>query len=1177
MAAVSTQVRRELSLELLDLAKAGKGDKLQLLLQIEEIVLRREVSLVAEIVPEVLELMHDRSVDIRKFLVELSGSALEKSYAILPAALGVFNHLVTDSNELVLTRMSLELRKAYDKMVMNIVNIPLKTTAKQSTQQADPKQMWQHLRTVTNRLVDVISSDRGEKMRDAALSLAESVVLFGLPAPPVTHDPRLKRSAVKDSGGGSGLSVEDVPLHHAFINRNELEHEAEDIFKKMLLWTTRGGPQGFPFTPNQMSILGQGIARIASQRPRNASGSAEEEGRGGKAAQVLVVMLTGKSNVCKDMRGSSREALAKATNALLRSPFSSMADPQGLVGKLRAALTALEALGFEDSHEPGKKRPASEMESGEGEEDVEQEKKRRLEAVTALNAAEESIRSKTLQGDEVATSGGTVIAGAIGSAMLQKNDTELAADIAVPYEVPVGNRGALASVTQKTAANGNSEVVMRLLPPSSEGSGDLAMATLQRLLDSYYDIKSFNEKALVSHAKLAVRTASSMALVDLATARTLVVVPLVVSMPVGVNTRLSEGVPMDMQLPRSLWQLVSFTLSPPPEEENTAATPAKQASSFAAAVKEKMVLVLTLLEDLRERADDEAAAVADDGDGGAPYLFATRPCATLYDAVCTVVVARLLQNINLRELAKPLLTSLAWVPRSCLSLLKLLMHTGTKAASAPAPTLARQAPKKEVRNRGTRMEAMTLLTHLVFAVDEQAGSAALNHLLWCCMSEEFETRSKAVTLLVNDVLPGGDWVVELISSFAVQAAGTLVGADAALLGEAASTAVRKQKWELPSELKAAAEKEEAEKKAAGAMEVDGDGAKAGETADAMAVEPNADAEPETEAEAVPSLTLAHVMSTFDGGAAFDGTFPAVPTSSKDKFETHVKRSTHLLLQLCSAQPALFGVVMDIAGAAARSLCPDGVYDDPPPAAPSAAVAGEGDVEVKAEGSGSTASGPEPAAVTTTAPSEVVFGPKQQLRSLLEVLRSEMSKILPAVAHSFPTDQVFCYLARCDPFAAPLLEHALGVLHSDMQQPPTLRLLETVHVFQQLNNIADDPAKKLRYTVSLLGGLPGSDVRDLLPSVLGAYHGDSELLNTAFSRIVMARPPALTKASLLVAMHRYDRTEPSISLLDPHIPFSLPLPPLILSISISKSPQDRPRSSRHGTQNGLRQHRAVSGA
>jgi hypothetical protein len=207
--------------------------------------------------------------------------------------------------------------------------------------------MWQHLRTVATRLVDVISSNRGEPLREACLNLAESIVLFGLPAPPVSHDPRQRRVAVNKE---ATLSSDNVPLHHAFINRNELEQEAEDIFKKMLLWATRGGPQGFPFTPGQMSLLGQAIARIASQRPRKASGGAggDDEGRGSFAAKALIFLLTGKNNVCKEMSGASRESLAKATHGLLRSPFSSMADPDGLVGKLRGALTSLEALGFED-------------------------------------------------------------------------------------------------------------------------------------------------------------------------------------------------------------------------------------------------------------------------------------------------------------------------------------------------------------------------------------------------------------------------------------------------------------------------------------------------------------------------------------------------------------------------------------------------------------------------------------------------------------------------------------------------------------------------------------------------------------------------------------------------------------------------------------------------------------
>ena len=1118
--------RRDLVIEMLNDAKTSK-EKLHVLIQIKEIVLFREPALIVEIVPEVLEFMLERTASMRKFLVDFSGEALAKSLFVLPSVLNMYNYLVTDSNEDVVLRIAREIKKVYDKMVMNIVNIAPKT--KQSGPGADPKQMWQHLRTVSTRLVDVISSDRGESMRNASLTLAEAIVIFGLPAPPVvSHDPRLKAQA--------GLSAENVPLHHPFINRNELEQEAEDIFKKMLLWTTRGGPQGHPFTPNQMSLLGQAIARIASQRPKKATAAAAEADRGSHAAKALIFMLQNtKANVCKDMSGPYRSSLAKATHGLLRSPFASMHDPEGLVAKLRAALATLEALGFEDTVDvASKKRGAGAAELDDGGEDAMEDKKRRDEALSALDAAEQIFKAKSAHADESMGSA-TGQGGKEGSmAAVQKLDTELAGDLAVPFEATASARAVLASVTQKNSSSGNSEVVVKLVAQSVETCDDLAVASLQRLLDSFYEIKSFSEKALLAHAKLAVRMAVSMALVAVANNRTLSKVPIVLSLPTVVSSKLTEGVMMEVPLPRPLWLLVSFVLSPPKEEDKSAPTAGaapKQTPTLQAAVKEKMLIIMCLLDDLRVRAEEE-------GDAPLGDHVKSHPCTAFYESVCTVVLARLLQNLNLRDLAKTLLTGLVWIPRQCLDLLKLLMHTGTKAAA----TATFKVPgRKEVRNRGTRMEALTLLTYLVFAADQDAGTLALNHLLWCSVADDFETRSKAVTLLLNDVLPAGDWVVDVILSFALQAAGTLVGCDAVREGHEASADIRAQVWALPSEVQAAADKVAAERAAAeverlareaekaatahvkteDGMEV-AEGGGAGDTSPAVSMDAApADATVEEPEGAKPEvLTLANIMAQYDYGSEFGSSFASIMANTKERYEANVRRSLQLLMQLCTSHTPLLGSVMDLAGAAVRALDPDaGVEEEAAPVPMAVETAAGGEAKGDGVAAATDAAAPVSPAAAPTAP-DTTFGPKQQCKVIMDVLRGELTNIIPSIVQKSSTDVLFGYLARSDPFARPLLEHAVGVLHSDMHTPPTPRMIETINTYIAANHIS--PKASMRLTVSLIGGMPSAEVRTMLPHIISAFISSPEQLNNIFSRIVMARPPALSKSALLIALHRCAR-------------------------------------------------------
>ena len=100
----------------------------------------------------------------------------------------------------------------------------------------------------------------------------------------------------------------------------------------------------------------------------------------------------------------------------------------------------------------------------------------------------------------------------------------------------------------------------------------------------------------------------------------------------------------------------------------------------------------------------------------------------------------------LRPFAHHFLLSLKHIPQSCLNLLKLLMGSGSKG-SGPE-----RAESSATKNLGTKLESMGLLGAAVFSPDEVAGMSCLRHLLWSCASDDFELRSRAVALTVQDVL-----------------------------------------------------------------------------------------------------------------------------------------------------------------------------------------------------------------------------------------------------------------------------------------------------------------------------------------------------------------------------------------------------------------------------------------
>ena len=169
--------------------------------------------------------------------------------------------------------------------------------------------------------------------------------------------------------------------------------------------------------------------------------------------------------------------------------------------------------------------------------------------------------------------------------------------------------------------------------------------------------------------------------------------------------------------------LLSFILSPPRDESvggkrSFQSTAAGSLPAITVSVKEKLGLLFAFLSELLARAEAEQQLEQDEvgfsssssssSSSSASSSSSLSPFASLYESVCLVVLSRFLQNLHLREITREIFVRLRRVPPVCLQLLRLLMYTGSKAAVIVAPV----AGKKEVKNRGTRFEAMALLSQV---------------------------------------------------------------------------------------------------------------------------------------------------------------------------------------------------------------------------------------------------------------------------------------------------------------------------------------------------------------------------------------------------------------------------------------------------------------------------------
>ena len=288
--------------------------KLYKLEQVKEIIFHRDTTLLPLVIPEIFELMLDRSVAVRKFLVRLAGDALQVSQDITPEVLSLFSFLIVDGNDKLLESIAGVLSRQYDKISITIALMTPKSTAlyqqpnSQQYQQPDPKDLWYQFRSMCGTLIECISAQKSDSLRLQCLKLCEQMVLFALlqSGGSSRQDPRLRQIS-------GAKTVQEISMHHAFINRVELEKEADSLLAKMVLWARRGGSQQAPFSPKILCQLGQTLALLATERPttlKTVIPSLNYLLQGGASK--------GEGDVCAQMTAVGRQQLSVGILRLLR-------------------------------------------------------------------------------------------------------------------------------------------------------------------------------------------------------------------------------------------------------------------------------------------------------------------------------------------------------------------------------------------------------------------------------------------------------------------------------------------------------------------------------------------------------------------------------------------------------------------------------------------------------------------------------------------------------------------------------------------------------------------------------------------------------------------------------------------------------------------------------------------
>ena len=444
------------------------------LIQITEILLHRDRSLIEDVLPEVLDkIMIIKNGDIRQKLISLAGEAIKINKSMIPRALSMFGYLASDGNDTIKRCIAHELCKSYSKIVIYIASMPPKSKVN-----IDPKVVWSELTNLIDLIIKLVSSDATDNVRIQILLLIEEIISFGLPLPAIKgHDPRLARQARQ---AATVENATDIPLEHAFINRKDMiVDQAEDLFSKLIIWGSKGGPSGHPFSPDLMAQNGSSLAGVASSRPNKAS----------DAITTLIYLLSGDGNVCHLMSATGRAVLAGGTNKVAYAPI--LRDADNRLPQLRDALLVLQSMNMDtipngngdDNNLLGKR--------GLGDDDGTDDLK--ASAIAAVDAVENEIKTKVakssvseqtdLTNDQQSSSaaGGAQGVNVTKSILGKEGNTELASDLAEFPEIPQNLKLAqLPIVSSSSSSSSMKSDVLKLITPDTDVFNELAISSLQR-------------------------------------------------------------------------------------------------------------------------------------------------------------------------------------------------------------------------------------------------------------------------------------------------------------------------------------------------------------------------------------------------------------------------------------------------------------------------------------------------------------------------------------------------------------------------------------------------------------------------------------------------------------------------------------------------------------------------
>ncbi|XP_066437632.1 symplekin [Eleutherodactylus coqui] len=231
--------------ELLNLAALATNDsKITMLKQVQELIINKDPTLLDNFLDEIIAFQADKSVDVRKFVVNFIEEACKLDNELLIKLIANLHMLLKDENVNVVKKSILTMTQLY-KVALQWVARSRPTSERQES-------CWDLVTEMAVDILQLLESDN-DGIRTHAVKFVESLI--------VTLSPRTADSEIPKRQEGD-ISLEQIPMDHPFLKYNILRDVGKQALKELLKFMAHPAISSINLT----AALGS-LASIARQRP----------------------------------------------------------------------------------------------------------------------------------------------------------------------------------------------------------------------------------------------------------------------------------------------------------------------------------------------------------------------------------------------------------------------------------------------------------------------------------------------------------------------------------------------------------------------------------------------------------------------------------------------------------------------------------------------------------------------------------------------------------------------------------------------------------------------------------------------------------------------------------------------------------------------------------------------